>query len=360
MKISGLQTDCFRVPLPVTLSDSTHGTMSDFQLVTVRLWDEVGNEGLGYTYTVGSGGLAIRSHVSDDLQSLVIGSETSATESLWNRCWQHLHFVGRGGAASFALAAVDIAVWDLVARQQNLPLWKYLGGSGNRVPVYAGGINLNFSLSDLLAETRAFLEAGHRAIKMKVGRRSLDEDVQRVSAMREFLGADIPLMVDANMRWSTGQAVEAARALRQFDLNWLEEPIAPDDYDGHAIVAKEGLPIASGENLHSVQEFSLLIASKGVTYVEPDVATVGGITPWLKVAKLAEDAGLPVTSHGVHDLHVHLLAATPNSSYLESHGFAIDRFLTQPLRLGEGHAIAPDRPGHGVCLDWELLRQYEI
>ncbi len=140
---------------------------------------------------------------------------------------------------------------------------------------------------------------------------------------------------------------------------WLEEPIAADDFAGHQrVAAKSGLPLAAGENLHTLKEFELLIEQGGVRYPEPDAATLGGITPWLEVAKMAESKGRKVTSHGVHDLHVHLLAAIPNASYLEMHGFGLDRFQAETLETGNGMALAPDRPGHGVTLNWEKLEPY--
>jgi L-alanine-DL-glutamate epimerase-like enolase superfamily enzyme len=195
---------------------------------------------------------------------------------------------------------------------------------------------------------------------MKVGRDKLSEDVQRVGAMRDLLGPDVPLMVDANMRWSVDQAIRASHALGEFAVYWLEEPTIPDDLAGHARILRDGaLPIATGENLRSVYEFQHLIAAGGVSFPEPDVSNIGGITTWLKVAHLAEAANLPVTSHGVHDLTVHLLAAVPNASYLEVHGFGLDRFIEHPLRLEDGRAVAPDRPGHGVTFDWEAMESFK-
>jgi L-alanine-DL-glutamate epimerase-like enolase superfamily enzyme len=270
--------------------------------------------------------------------------------------WWHLHFVGRGGAAAFAMAAVDIALHDLAARRAGLPLWRHLGGHDPRVLAYAGGIDLQFPLEQLLEQTRANLERGFRAIKMKVGRAALSEDVARVAAMRELLGPDFPLMVDANMRWRVDEAIRAAHALARFELVWLEEPTIPDDVAGHVRIAElGGLPIATGENFHTVYEFQKFIAAGAVAFPEPDMATLGGITPWLKVAHLAESHNLPVTSHGVHDLHVHVLAAVPNKSYLEVHGFGLERFMAEPLAIQEGLALAPERPGHGVTLDWAAL-----
>lgn len=163
-------------------------------------------------------------------------------------------------------------------------------------------------------------------------------------------------MVDANMRWSVDEAIRAARALAPFEPVWLEEPTIPDDVPGHARIVREGgLPIAAGENLHTLYEFRQLIAAGGVTFPEPDVTNCGGVTVFMKVCHLAEAFNLPVTSHGAHDLTVHLLAAVPNRSYLEAHGFGLDRFIAGPLRIEAGLAVAPDRPGHGVELDWKAL-----
>ncbi len=360
LNISSLETACYRIPLPRPLSDATHGRISHFQLVTVQLRDENGVEGLGYTYTVGHGGSAIRILVGADLAPLLIGANADAIEDIWQQMWRRVHYVGRGGLASFAISAVDIAMWDLKARRRGMPLWRMLGGTTNQVSAYAGGIDLEFSIDELLGQAETFLAQGFRAIKMKVGRADLREDLQCVAAMRETLGPDCPLMVDANMAWTVEQAIEAARELKQFDIHWLEEPTSPDDFSGHARIARDGgIPIAAGENLHTEREFEMLISSGGVAFPEPDVANIGGITSWLRVAKLAERIGLPITSHGVHDLHVHLLAAVPNASYLEYHGFGLNEFMTNPLQIAHGVAVAPDDLGHGVELDWDALQRYQ-
>ena len=360
MKITHVNTDHYRIPLPVLLSDSTHGEISHFGLITARVQSSEGVEGLGYTYCVGDvGGTAIHALMRDDLGPLLIGEDSDCIERIWERMWWHVHFVGRGGAASFALAALDIALWDLRGQAQNMPWWRLLGGHDPRVAVYAGGIDLQFALDALLAQADEFQAQGYRAIKMKVGRDRLSEDLERVGAMREHLGPDFPLMADANMRWRVDEAIRASRGLAPFDLFWLEEPTIPDDVSGHARIAREGgLPIATGENFHTVYEFQQMIAHGGISFPEPDVATLGGVTPWVKVAHLAETCNLPVTTHGVHDLQVHLLAAIPNSSYLEAHGFGLDRFIGNPLRIENGLAVAPDRAGHGVVFDWEALEEF--
>jgi L-alanine-DL-glutamate epimerase-like enolase superfamily enzyme len=355
--IAAVETAHYRVPLPTVLSDSTHGDIAHFELVTARVRAADGAEGTGYTYTVGAGAAAIRV-LLEELTALLLGRDPEEIEALWQRLWWGCHYVGRGGLAAFAIAAADIALWDLRARRAGLPLWKLLGGHHPRVKAYAGGIDLQFPLDRLLRQTDDNIGRGFRAIKMKVGRPRLSEDVERVRAMREHLGAGVPLMVDANMRWTADEAIRAARAFAAHDVFWLEEPTIPDDVPGHVRIVREGgLPVAAGENLRTIHEFKRLIDAGGVTFPEPDVSNVGGITPWIKVAHVAEAHNLPVTSHGVHDLHVHLLAAVPNASYLEVHGFGLERFMAQPLVIRDGEATAPDRPGHGVEFDWKELER---
>ena len=157
------------------------------------------------------------------------------------------------------------------------------------------------------------------------------------------------------------EAIRAARALREFDLVWLEEPTIPEDFSGHArILAQGGVPVAAGENLHTLYDFQHMLAANGVSFIEPDVSNCGGITVWMKVARLAEARNLPVTSHGVHDIHVHLLGAIPNASYLEVHGFGLERFIAEPLAVVDGVATAGETPGHGIRFDWEALEHHRI
>jgi L-alanine-DL-glutamate epimerase-like enolase superfamily enzyme len=355
-KIVGLEPGFYRIPLPELLTDSTHGEMRAFELNTVRLRDADGAEGVGYTFTVGRNGAAIDATLAREFPELVMGEDADLIEHLWQKLWWALHYGGRGGPTVLALSAFDMALWDLKAKRAGLPLWKLLGGHDARVPCYAGGIDLLLPLEALLRQTDDNLRRGFRAIKMKVGRKRLAEDVERVAAMREHLGDGFPLMVDANMKWTVDEAIRAARAFQRFDPVWLEEPIVPDDVAGHARVVKEGgLPVAAGENLRTLWEFKQLVATGGVTYPEPDVTNCGGVTAFMKIAHLAEAFGLPVTTHGAHDVTVHLLAAVPNRSYLEAHGFGLDRYIEEPLRIEEGCAVAPDRPGHGIVFDWQGL-----
>ena len=355
-RIAGIEAGHYRIPLPEALSDSTHGTLSAFEIITARVRDADGMEGTGYTYTTGRNGAAIHAVLAREVPELVAGEDADRIEALWQRLWWGLHYGGRGGPSVLALSAFDIALWDLKAKRAGMPLWLLLGGHDARVACYAGGIDLHLTPAALVAQTEGNLRRGFRAIKMKVGRRNLAEDVERVAAMRSHLGRDFPLMLDANMAWTADQAIRAARAFAPYDPVWLEEPVVPEDIEGHARVLREGgLPVAAGENLRSLWEFKALIAAGGVSFPEPDVTNCGGVTSFMKVARLAEAYNLPVTSHGAHDITVHLLAACPNASWLEAHGFGLDRFIEHPLVMEEGCAVAPDRPGHGIAFDWEGL-----
>jgi L-alanine-DL-glutamate epimerase-like enolase superfamily enzyme len=356
-KIARVEPNHFRIPLDVPLSDSTHGTMTSFELMTVVVTDSDGACGTGYTYTTGHNGAAVRATLGE-IAAAVAGSDADLIEALWQKVWWLLHYGGRGGAAVFAQSAFDMALWDLKARRAGLPLWRLLGGHDAMVPCYAGGIDLHLSPKELLQQTDGNLAKGFRAIKMKVGRPNMAEDVEKIAAMRKHLGDGFPLMVDANMGFGVEEAIRRARAFQPYDLTWLEEPTIPDDVAGHARIRTEGgVPIATGENFRTLWEFKQFIAAGGVSYPEPDVTNCGGITPFMKIAHLAEAFNLPVTSHGAHDVTVHLLAACPNRSFLEAHGFGLDRYIAEPLRLIDGKAPAPDRPGHGITFDWKGLEK---
>src|SRR5260221_7860615 len=278
VSIAALETDHYLIPLPEVLSDSTHGDITHVELITARIRDGDGAEGVGYSYTVGAGGGAVHSLIARDLRPLLVGQDPERIEALWQRMWWGLHYGGRGGFACLAISAVDMALWDLRARRIKQPLWRVLGGHDPRVKVYAGGIDLQFPLDRLLRQTDDNLAKGFRAIKMKVGRPQLHDDIARVKAMREHLGADFPLMVDANMRWGTDEAIRACRALAPFQLVWVEEPTIPDDVAGHARIVREGgMPIATRENLHTLYAFKQMIAARGVTFPEPDLTNCGGI-----------------------------------------------------------------------------------
>ena len=361
MKIDSIETGLYRVPLPEPLKISTLAAFSAFDMITARVRDSDGGEGWGYTLVHAGHGGAVAAMLEGTFSELALGEDPRRIEGLWQRLWRAHHYSGRGGPVSFAIAALDTALWDLRGRALGEPLWRLLGGCKPEVRAYAGNIDLHLDSAEQIAKAEKSLAAGFTAIKTRLGRTSLNEDIARIAALRAHIGPDIELMADANEGWRVDQAMRAFQALKDFALVWIEEPIAPDNFAGHAhLRAHGGIPIAAGENLHTLAEFAALIVAGGVDFPEPDLTTCGGITPWMKVARLAEAHGLPVTSHGAHEIHVQLLAAVPNAAYLEVHAVGLERFIAEPLRVEDGIAIAADRPGHGIDIDWNALAPHRV
>jgi len=319
----------------------------------VRIRCDDGTEGIGYTYTIGTGGSSVVALLRDHLAPKLIGRDPDCIEAIWKDLFFHTHATAVGAITSLALAAVDTALWDLRCRRAGQPLWKSAGGAKPRVPVYTteGGW-LHLSAEALVAQTLEAKGQGFRGAKLKVGRPHVSEDVARIRAVREAVGDVFEIMVDANQCFTVAEAVRRARAFEPFGLAWLEEPLPAEDIAGHVeLAAHTAIPIAIGESIYHPAPFREYLERDACSIVQPDAARVGGVTPWLKVAHLAEAFNTPVCPHFLMELHVSLTAAVPNAAWVE-YIPQLDDVTSSRLAIADGCAIAPSVPGLGI--DWDL------
>ncbi len=359
MKIERVETTYYRLPLE-PMGDAGHGAIDTEELITLDLHAE-GLTGYGYAYTIGRGGRAVRSLIDEDIVPLILGQDATDIRGLWDLMWQRLLYVGRGGLASFAIAAIDVALWDLYGVREGKPLYALLGAEPREIPAYGSGVDLPKPLDELLSQTEGFLERGLPGVKVKIGRPDPREDEERVEAVRALIGDDVDLMVDANMAWDADEALERGRRLERFDLYWYEEPTIPEDVSGHARISRGlDVPVAVGESLHSPHEFRRYVDERAAGVLQIDPITNGGITASLEVLKMADEADLSTSSHYTDELSAHLLCASMDPVYLEKHAFALDPYLEEPQRVTNGRVRPSETPGTGLRFDREALAPYRV
>lgn len=353
--ISDLSVLWARIPLGSGRGGSG-ATSVDLLRTTVTTDD--GASGTGFTYALTGGAEALHAMLTGLVRDLVVGARLDEWPQHWHRIADRTRRLGRGVALP-ALSGADIAVWDLRARRAEQPLYRFLGAHTDRVPVYGSGRSTHaMSVEELVEGAQAYVDEGYDAIKLRVGARRAEEDVERVRAVREKLGDGLRIMVDANERLDLPTALWLARRLDELGVHWLEEPLPADDVAGHAhLAATGGVPIAVGEHLHGRFEFANYLRAGAASILQPDVPLVGGVTEWLRISAVAEVFGAVLTPHFLPELHVHLAAAVPNCTTVE-HFPLIDDVLQETLTINDGVATPPDRPGHGMRWDEDALDRF--
>src|SRR6188508_1631131 len=354
-RISSIHVSSVYLPLKTPISDAKVLTgrqkpMTEVAMLFAEITTADGHQGLGLSYSKRAGGPAQFAHAREVAPAL-IGEDPSDIARLWTKlCWAGAS-VGRSGLSIQAIGAFDVALYDLKARRAGLSLAKLLGAHRDSVRCYntSGGF-LHTPIEQLTVNAAASIERGIGAIKLKVGQPDGALDVKRVEAVRKHLGDGVPLMVDANQQWDRPTAQRMCRIFEQFNLVWIEEPLDAYDHEGHAALAVQfDTPIATGEMLTSAAEHGDLIRHRAADYLMPDAPRLGGITPFLKVAGLAEHAGLMLGPHFAMELHVHLGAVYKTEPWVE-HFDWLEPLFNERLEIKDGRMMVPSRPGLGITL----------
>jgi len=361
MKITHVTTRILRTPADNPLVVGLPAPTDTREFVTLELGTDQGLTGIGLTFFGGALTPALKAAV-DGLAGLLIGDDPTQTEAIAAKARRAAGGSGPGGLFTLALSAIDIACWDLKGKALGRSVAALLGGLRARVPTYASGALMRPHPIDYLAKAGPRLrDMGFRQMKMQCGSEpTVAASVERVRVMREAIGPDVDLMCDINQLWSVNHAIEVGRRIEPYHLFWLEDPTAHDDFAGLARIADNLVtPIAAGEYHYGIVPFRHMLEARSIDVVMIDLLRVGGVTQWMKVAGMAEAFNLPVVSHLVPELHVHLIAAIPHGLTVEYMPWTLRLYEATP-RLENGHLIVPDTPGFGLAFDQAALKRYQV
>ena len=359
--IVGAEARLIRIPVDPPRGDAIQ-EFAALELPIVELTDAAGRRGIGFGYTIGNGGTAIHSLLRDELLPAVLEQDARRTVGLMRQLTKRIHALTPGCISSTALAAIDVALWDLAGVRAGTPLYLLLGGATDRVRLYNTHVGwLNRPLEELVAlSDEAVRRDGFQALKLKVSKPDIDEDCERVAKVREAVGPRTTLMVDANQSWSIDTAITRIRRLEAYDLYWIEEPLDATDLDGFARLGQHtALARAGGESLYSVAAFHECIRRGALDVLQPDVARIGGITNAIAACHLAAAANLPVAPHVSPELSVTVACAVANSVFVE-YIPQMEIVLRRPIRRQGEFALPFEEPGHGIQFDDEALDRFTV
>jgi L-alanine-DL-glutamate epimerase-like enolase superfamily enzyme len=361
MKITHVTTRILRTPADNPLVVGLPAPTDTREFVTLELGTDQGLTGVGLTFFGGALTAALRAAV-DGLAQLLIGNDPTETEAIAAKARRAAGSSGPGGIFTLALSAIDIACWDLKGKAVGRSVAALLGGLRERVPTYASGALMRPHPIDYLAKAGPRLrDMGFRQMKMQCGSEpTVAASLERVRVMREAIGPDVDLMCDINQLWSVNHAIEVGRRIEPYHLFWLEDPTAHDDYAGLARIADHlTTPIAAGEYHYGIVPFRHMLEARSIDIVMIDLLRAGGITQWMKIAGMAEAFNLPVVSHLVPELHVHLIAAIPNGLTVEYMPWTL-RLWEEAPALDRGQLVVPAKPGLGLAFDQAALKRYQV
>ena len=346
------------VPMTYALGTS-RATITQAPLLLIDLETEEGVTGRSYLFCYLPAAAPAIAGILEEVLRVTKG-ERIAPIVLWDKLAKHFTLIGVQGIVRMAMAGFDVACWDALAKAAGAPLAAFLGHEAKPIPAY-NSCGLGLMAPEAVAdEAEKLLRGGFRAVKLRLGYPTLADDLARVHAVRKRLPADVAIMVDYNQALAVADAIERGRALDQENIYWLEEPIRHDDSAGVATLARElKTPIQIGENFSLATSMEAAIAGGAADYVMPDLERIGGVTGWQRAAALAATHGLPMSSHLFPEVSAHLLAATPTGHWLEYVDWA-DAIVEQPLKIDNGHAIVPDRPGNGLTWNKSAVEKYRM
>lgn len=359
MKIGNITTRIVKLPVKQPMVTGNICIDSVWFLVLDLDTDE-GASGRSYVWGFNKSGSEVLRGIVEHLSTVALGENPFFTTRLWANMWRATIQWGHGGMPVMGMAAIDAAAWDLIGRVSNQPLVNLLGRKLDRVPAYASGLWITDDLKQLAQEAEDTVRRGFRAMKMRVGRGEVAKDVAAVRAVRDAIGPDIHLMADFSSAPTRAYASRLAHALEEFDLFWIEDPIADEDLGDHAALAREiRTPICFGEKVYAPQGLQKIIEAKAADVLMADMQRAGGVTGWTRIAALADAARLPLSSHILPELNLHLVASAPTGLYLEYLTWAEELF-EERMDLVDGTVGIPERPGFGLVWNEERLARYTL